>query len=115
MQPLGKAHKPHHLAIRPKRPDSRQILRRRFQMCIRDRDVAVGAYLDITDLLAENAPGLLELIPAGYWDACRVNGRIYGVPTYKDSSITQYFVWDVEVLKELGLEEACLLYTSRCV
>ena len=69
------------------------------------QDVAVGAYLDITDLLADNAPGLLELIPAGYWDACRVNGRIYGVPTYKDSSITQYFVWDVEVLKELGLEE----------
>ena len=69
------------------------------------QDVAVGAYLDITDLLAENAPGLLDLIPGGYWDACRVNGRIYGVPTYKDSSITQYFVWDVEVLKELGLEE----------
>ena len=69
------------------------------------QDVAVGAYLDITDLLAENAPGLLELIPAAYWDACRVNGRIYGVPTYKDSSITQYFVWDEEVLKELGLEE----------
>ena len=69
-------------------------------------DVAKNAYLDITDMLADNAPGLLELIPAGYWDACRVNGRIYGVPTYKDSSITQYFVWDVEVLKELGLEEA---------
>ena len=71
-------------------------------------DVEIGAYLDITDMLAENAPGLVELIPAGYWDACRVNGRIYGVPTYKDSSITQYFVWDVEVLKELGLEEAAM-------
>ena len=71
-------------------------------------DVSVGAYLDITDLLADNAPGLLELIPAGYWDACRVGGRIYGVPTYKDSSITQYFVWDVELLKELGMEEAAM-------
>lgn len=30
------------------------------------QDVAVGAYLDITDLLAENAPGLLDLIPGGY-------------------------------------------------
>lgn len=70
------------------------------------QDVAIGAYLDITDLLAENAPGLLELIPSAYWDACRIGGRIYGVPTYKDSSITQYFVWDTEVLKELGLEEA---------
>ena len=68
-------------------------------------DTALGAYLDITDLLAEDAPGLLELIPAAYWDACRVGGRIYGVPTYKDSSITQYFIWDVELLKELGLEE----------
>ena len=72
------------------------------------KDVEIGAYLDITDKLAEYAPGLVELIPAGYWDACRVNGRIYGVPTYKDSSITQYFVWDVEVLKELGLEEAAM-------
>ena len=72
------------------------------------KDVEIGAYLDITDKLAEYAPGLVELIPAGYWDACRVNGRIYGVPTYKDSSITEYFVWDVEVLKELGLEEAAM-------
>ena len=70
-------------------------------------DVAIGAYLPLTDeMLKENAQGLLDLIPAGYWDACRVNGDIYCVPTYKDSSITQYFVWDVEVLKELGLEEA---------
>lgn len=70
-------------------------------------DVAIGAYLELTDdMLKEYAPGLLELIPAGYWDACRVNGKIYGVPTYKDSSISQYFVWDVELLKELGLEEA---------
>ena len=69
-------------------------------------DVAIGAYLDITDLLEENAPGLVKLIPAGYWDACRVNGRIYAVPTYKDSSITQYFVWDLELLQKLGLEDA---------
>lgn len=74
-----------------------------------NNDVKLGAYLEITeDMLKENAPGLLDLIPAGYWDACRVGGRIYGVPTYKDSSITQYFVWDVELLKELGMEEAAM-------
>ena len=70
-----------------------------------NNDVQLGAYLDITDLLDTAAPELKAMLPEGYWDACRVNGRIYGVPTYKDSSITQYFVWDVEVLKELGLEE----------
>ena len=62
-------------------------------------DVTLGAYMEITeDMLKENAPGLLELIPAGYWDACRVNGKIYAVPTYKDSSMTNYFVWDKELL-----------------
>ena len=62
-------------------------------------DVTLGAYMEITeDMLKENAPGLLDLIPAGYWDACRVNGKIYAVPTYKDSSMTNYFVWDKELL-----------------
>lgn len=62
-------------------------------------DVTLGAYMEITeDMLKENAPGLLELIPAGYWDACRVNGKIYAVPTYKDSSMTNYFVWDKDLL-----------------
>lgn len=68
-------------------------------------DVTLGAYLDITDeMLAEYAPGLLELIPAGYWDACRVGGVIYAVPTYKDSSMTQYFVWDKDLLDANGLD-----------
>lgn len=68
-------------------------------------DVAIGAYLDITELLPTSAPDLWSMIPAGYWDACRVGGRIYGVPTYKDSSISQYFVWDVAALEKLGLME----------
>ena len=68
-------------------------------------DVTLGAYLEITEeMLQENAPGLLELIPAGYWDACRVNGAIYAVPTYKDSSMTNYFVWDKDLLDANGLD-----------
>lgn len=68
-------------------------------------DVQLGAYAEITeDMLKENAPGLLELIPAGYWDACRVGGKIYAVPTYKDSSMTNYFVWDKDLLDANGLD-----------
>lgn len=68
-------------------------------------DVQLGAYAEITeDMLKEYAPGLLELIPAGYWDACRVEGKIYAVPTYKDSSMTNYFVWDKELLEANGLD-----------
>lgn len=68
-------------------------------------DVKLGAYAEITeDMLKNNAPDLLKLIPASYWDACRVDGKIYAVPTYKDSSITYYFVWDNELLSANKLD-----------
>jgi putative aldouronate transport system substrate-binding protein len=67
-------------------------------------DVKLGAYLDITDLVATAAPELQKLIPESYWDACRIGGKVYAVPTYKDSSQSQYFVWDQTVLDELKLD-----------
>ena len=70
-----------------------------------NNDVQMGAYYEITEeMLAEYAPGLVELIPSAYWDACRVDGLIYAVPTYKDSSMTNYFVWDKELLDANGLD-----------
>ena len=70
-----------------------------------NNDVQMGAYYEITEeMLAEYAPGLMELIPSAYWDACRVDGLIYAVPTYKDSSMTNYFVWDKELLDANGLD-----------
>lgn len=70
-----------------------------------NNDVQMGAYYEITEeMLAEYAPGLVELVPSAYWDACRVDGLIYAVPTYKDSSMTNYFVWDKELLDANGLD-----------
>ena len=69
-----------------------------------NNDVQLGAYLDITDLLDTAAPELKAMLPEGYWDACRVNGQIYGVPTYKDSSMSQYFVWDKDLLDANGID-----------
>lgn len=54
-------------------------------------DVSTGAFYDITDLI-ESTPDLKASIPDDYWDAVRVGGQIYGVPTMKDSSITQFLV-----------------------
>lgn len=59
-------------------------------------DVKMGAFADITDLL-ENYPDLKNLMPEGYWDATRIGGRIYAVPAYKDSSMTNFFIWDSDV------------------
>ena len=67
-------------------------------------DINLGAYADITDLISANMPGLMELMPEKYWDGVRVKDRIYGVPTYKDSSITNYSIWDKELVDEYSLD-----------
>lgn len=69
-------------------------------------DINLGAYYDITDMVADNMPGLMELMPEKYWDGVKVKDRIYGIPTYKDSSISNYAVWDKEIVDEYGLDLA---------
>ena len=49
-----------------------------------ESDVRLGAYYDITSLLDANCPDVKSLIPEDYWDAVSVDGKIYGIPTYKD-------------------------------
>lgn len=39
-----------------------------------------GNFLAIDDLLPKYAPDLYKSLPATFWDAVRVNGKIYGVP-----------------------------------
>ena len=58
-------------------------------------DVAMGAFADITDLIAET-PGITDLIPSMYLDACKIDGRLYGIPAYKDTAMANYFTWTKE-------------------
>jgi putative aldouronate transport system substrate-binding protein len=67
-------------------------------------EVNLGAFLDISDMIKTEAPDLYSYIPADYWDAVSVNGKIYSVPTYKDSSSTQYFVWDKAVVDKYAID-----------
>jgi putative aldouronate transport system substrate-binding protein len=62
-----------------------------------NRLVSLGAFTDLTDLLPREAPALWDYIPEVLWDGVKVKGRIYSVPTYKDSSKTVYYFWDHEV------------------
>lgn len=63
-------------------------------------DIRIGAFLDITDMVQSAAPSLYNTLPTELWDGVRVGGQIYGVPTWKDSSVTQYFVWDKAVAEQ---------------
>lgn len=43
-------------------------------------NVAKGAFMEISDLVSEAAPGLLEVIPDYMWKAATINGGVYAVP-----------------------------------
>jgi len=66
-------------------------------------EVSTGAFLDITDLVQEKTPELYDMLPEDYWGAAKIDGQIYAVPTYKDSSATQFFIWDNAVAREYGI------------
>ncbi len=67
-------------------------------------DVKMGAFAEISGLLDSHCPELASFIPDDYWDAVSVQGGIYAVPTYKDSSATQYFVWDKELVDKYEID-----------
>lgn len=56
-------------------------------------------FLDITDMLPEVAPELYEKLPEILWDGVKVGGQIYGVPTWKDTAETQFWIAEEEPLK----------------
>ncbi|MDR0569348.1 MAG: ABC transporter substrate-binding protein [Spirochaetaceae bacterium] len=68
--------------------------------------VRLGAYADLTDMLASDAQDLQSAIPAMLWDGVRINGKIYAVPTYKDSSKTRFFVWDNKYVQKYNIDIA---------
>lgn len=65
--------------------------------------IALGAFQDLTDMLSE-VPDLKNFIPDKVWEGVKVSGKIYSVPTYKDSSQTQYWVWDKEVVDKYNID-----------
>ena len=63
----------------------------------------MGIFADLRPAL-ENTPELVEFIPEDLWTAVTLSeGEIYGVPTYKDSSATQYWVWQKSVVEALDI------------
>lgn len=55
-------------------------------------NVQMGAFADLTEMI-KSTPGLTDTIPAEYLKACEIDGKLYGIPAYKDSSMTNFFVW----------------------
>lgn len=67
-------------------------------------EVSSGVFLDISDKVKEVTPELYSFLPEDYWKAVSLNSKIYGIPTYKDSSLSQYFVWDKDIADKYGID-----------
>ena len=72
-----------------------------------------GQLYDITSML-DNYPKLTEFIPEFVWEAAKVDGKIYAVPTYKDVAATQYWYCNKEyVFDQAGAEEEFMAEGER--
>jgi putative aldouronate transport system substrate-binding protein len=68
------------------------------------KQVAMGAFADITDLVQSETPDLYKLIPEKVWDGTKIGGKYYSVPTYKDSALTQYWVYDDKYVQKYNID-----------
>jgi putative aldouronate transport system substrate-binding protein len=67
------------------------------------KNVTKGAFLDITDMLEENAPHIMDTLPKDSWNALKINGRIYGILNYQIWARQSGFVYDAAVAENYGL------------
>lgn len=71
-------------------------------------DIEKGALLDVTELLPTAAPELYKTIPEDMWEAIKINGKFYAVPTIKDSALAQFFILDPEVVEKTGIDASTI-------
>lgn len=66
--------------------------------------VGKDAFLDITDLLPQYAKETWDFIPEAEWNAVRVNGGIYGVPSYKEMGWQGGIVYNSDMAQAYGID-----------
>ena len=62
------------------------------------------AFLDITELLPQYAKETYDFIPEAVWDAVKVNGSIYGVPSYKEMGWQGGIVYNSDMAEAYGID-----------
>ncbi|TYT77987.1 ABC transporter substrate-binding protein [Treponema phagedenis] len=62
-----------------------------------------GAFYPLDELLETEAKDLKAFIPDVLWDSAKVDGKIYAVPTYKDTAFAPYWAFNKDDLDALNL------------
>ena len=66
--------------------------------------VNLGAFADITDLVQTATPDLYSFVPEKLWAGAQIHGKVYAVPTYKDSSLTQFYYIDDTYVQKYNID-----------
>lgn len=66
--------------------------------------VNLNALENITDLVQTATPELYSFIPESLWKGAQIHGNVYAVPTYKDSSLTQFWMLDHQYVEKYGID-----------
>ena len=66
--------------------------------------VRLGAFEPLDNLLANTSPELKSLISEPLWDAMKVDGKIYGVPSLKDNCYIMTGWYNATLMDELGID-----------
>ncbi len=66
--------------------------------------VSRGAFLPLDEVIEKNAPELLSIMPADFWEAAKVGGKLYGVPNYQIVGRMNGFVAQKDLLDKYGFD-----------
>lgn len=70
--------------------------------------VNLGAFENISDMVQTVTPELYSFIPEKLWSGVQIHGNVYAVPTYKDSSLTQFYYLDDQYVQKYGIDMGSL-------
>lgn len=59
-------------------------------------------FQDLTEVLPATVPNLYSDLPETLWNGVKVNGKIYGVPVWKDAAAVQYWLARKDILDAAG-------------
>ncbi|MDO7907869.1 extracellular solute-binding protein [Paenibacillus sp. JX-17] len=62
-----------------------------------------GAFLALDDLLPKAAPELQKFVPQEMWEAVKIDGKIYTVPSTYKEYVTNGFVWREDLREKYNL------------
>ena len=75
-------------------------------------DVNNGAYMPLDNLLDQYAPATKALFNSTVWDAMKINGSIYGIPSLKDNAYIMGSHYNATMAERLGINMSNIKWTN---